>query len=141
MATFIDFLLEDEQALEVSKFVNKIKTKGKEGDDAFEKECTKLIEGKQLVNLLNKLADESTLIFTEASDKGKWSIWIAAIEVNQITNISSFFAYSSEIEGFFFILVSLLKKLPKEGHHDVLMRIINALTSPREEKSLLRLRM
>ncbi len=71
MATFIDFLLEDEQALEVSKFVNKIKTKGKEGDDAFEKECAKLIEGKQLVNLLNKLADESTLIFTEASDKGK----------------------------------------------------------------------
>jgi len=114
MATFIDFVLEDEQALEVSRFLNKIKTKGKEGDDAFEKECAKLIEGKQVVDLLRRLADESVTLFTEASEK--------------------------EIESFFFILISLLKKLPKEKYHDVLMRIINALTAPTEEKSLLRLR-
>jgi translation initiation factor 3 subunit M len=114
MATFIDFVLEDEQALEVSRFLNKIKTKGKEGDDAFEKECAKLIEGKKVVDLLKRLADESLVILTEATDK--------------------------EIEGFYFILVSLLKKLPNDNHHDVLMRIINALTSPAEDKSLLRLR-
>jgi translation initiation factor 3 subunit M len=114
MATFIDFMLEDEQAQEISRFVNKIKSKGKEGDDAFEKECAKLIEGKQLVELLKKLADESVILFPEAADK--------------------------EIEGFFFVLVSLLKKLPKTSHHDVLMHIINALTSPSEEKKLLRLK-
>jgi len=114
MATFIDFVLEDEQALEVSRFLNKMKTKGKEGDDAFEKECTKLIEGKQVVELLRKLADESVVLFQEAADK--------------------------EIEGVYFIIVTLLKKLPKENHRDVLMRIINVVTSATDDKSLLRLR-
>jgi len=114
MATFIDFVLEDEQALEVSRFLNKIKTKGKEGDDAFEKECTKLIEGKQVVELLRKLADESVVLFQEAAEK--------------------------EIEGVYFIIVTLLKKLPKENHRDVLMRIINVVTSATDDKSLLRLR-
>jgi len=114
MATFIDFVLEDEQALEVSRFLNKIKTKGKEGDDTFEKECAKLIEGKQVAELLRKLADESVTIFPEATEK--------------------------EIEGFFFVIASLLKKVPKESHQDVLNRIINALTSASEEKSLVRLK-
>jgi len=113
MATFIDFVLEDEQALEVSRFLNKIKTKGKEGDDAFEKECAQLVQGKKLGDLLRRLVDESSIIFTEASDK--------------------------EIEGFFFIIATLIKKLPKENQHDLLMRVISVLTTP-EDKSLLRLR-
>jgi translation initiation factor 3 subunit M len=114
MATFIDFVLEDEQALEVSRFLNKIKTKGKEGDDTFEKECAKLIEGKQVVELLRRLVDESVAIFPEATEK--------------------------EIEGFFFVIASLLKKVPKESHPDVLTRIITVLTSTSEDKSLLRLK-
>jgi len=66
------------------------------------------------VELLRKLADESVALFQDAADK--------------------------EIEGVYFIIVTLLKKLPKENHRDVLMRIINVVTSATDDKSLLRLR-
>jgi hypothetical protein len=68
MATFVDNVTETEEAVELSRFVNKIKTKGKEPDESFVQECQKLAES-QPFEVLKKLLDEAQLIIAEASEK------------------------------------------------------------------------
>jgi hypothetical protein len=76
MATFVPYSTEEELYLELSRSFNKLRTKGKEPDETFVEECTKLINtpGHSL-ELFNKLADEHQVLFAEASSQGKPNIF------------------------------------------------------------------
>jgi len=114
MATYIDFTPDEEQALLLAQFLNTIlKTKGKETGDSFYEDCTKLVTDSR-AELWNKLLDEAPILFSEASEK--------------------------DVEGFFYSITSLLKRLGPEAVRQTLPRLLKAITSSAEDKSLLRLR-
>jgi len=81
MATFIPFSSEDESLLELSRSFNKLRTKGKDQDESFVEECTKLIStpGHSL-DLFNKLADEHPVLFAEASSQEIESFFLLALQ-------------------------------------------------------------
>jgi hypothetical protein len=71
MATYIDFCPEQEQALELAKYVNKLKNKDKtEVDESFVKEAEKLIGEKNIQELLKNVLGQAPLIFKEGTEKG-----------------------------------------------------------------------
>jgi len=114
MATFIDAESEQDQLLELARFVNKLKTKGKDASETFTEESTKLVQSGQIIELLLKLVDESSLLFSDASDK--------------------------EVDGFFFVIASNGKKLGGDSLGRLVTRIIERVTSNPEDKAQLRIR-
>jgi len=114
MATFVDNLHEQEQAVELARFVNKIKTKGKEPSEAFVQECEKIAESQPLA-VIKKLLDEAQLVIAEASEK--------------------------EVESYFFVILSLAKKLGQENVHEISVRVLSILTTNSEDKPSLRIRL
>jgi len=115
MATFIDSLTETEQAQEIASFLNKIKTKGKEQNETYFEECSKLIDENQFLEVLKKFISEIPMLINEATEK--------------------------EIEGFLFVILSLAKKASTDSIQKVLPSITESITSSKEDKTLLRLRL
>lgn len=114
MATFIDSLTENEQALELARFLNKIKTKGKDANEVYYEECAKIVEANQIAELIKKYLQEIPFLISEATEK--------------------------EIEGFIFVLISLAKKTSADTVQKILPTIIENVVSSKEDKTLLRLR-
>eukprot|EP01114_Cavostelium_apophysatum_P021606 TRINITY_DN758_c0_g1_i1.p1 TRINITY_DN758_c0_g1~~TRINITY_DN758_c0_g1_i1.p1 ORF type:complete len:405 (-),score=137.11 TRINITY_DN758_c0_g1_i1:72-1286(-) len=115
MAAFIDNLTETEQVLELASYVNKLKTKGEEGNQAFYEECVKLNEANQHLELLKKLIDELPLVFTDGTDK--------------------------EAEGLIFVVFALAKKLDADQKAvEQLISQITQVLSKKDEKPLLSIR-
>lgn len=112
MAAFISFSTEEEQALDLAKYLNKLQTKGKEANESFHQECAKLLLENKANELVNKLLDEHVVLFAEGNEK--------------------------DIEGFFLVLISICKKFAQGDQ--IITKIVTILTSNAEDKSLLRLR-
>jgi len=113
MATYIDVLTEEEQVLELARLVNNLKTKGKEGDETFYEECAKLVDENKNYEVLDKLMDESKLVLTDDAE---------------------------HVEGFFLVVIALLKKLGPDTSAKLVPKIITALTGTKDDKSSLRLK-
>jgi len=47
MASFVSTSSDDEQLIEIAKYVNKLQTKGKEPSEAFSQEITQLFQEKK----------------------------------------------------------------------------------------------
>jgi len=114
MATYIDFSSEEEQQQSLARLLGKIKNKGKE-DAAFVDSIIKLSEQNQNVELFAKLTEESSVLFTEAIE-------------------------NKDVEGFFLVVCSLLKKLGVEAVHQLTPKLLAVVTQSTEDKVLLRLR-
>lgn len=69
MATFVDNIAEQEQSIELARFINKIKAKGKEPNETFVQEVEKLAETEPRA-VVSKLLGEANLVITEGSDRG-----------------------------------------------------------------------
>lgn len=113
MATYIDFSSEEEQALSLSQFLNQAKTKTKE-DTSFSEACAKLIAEGKYLNLWNNLIEESPVLFSDSPEK--------------------------DVEGFYYAVTSLLKRQEQTAIHQTIPKLLAAITSNTEEKSLLRLK-
>lgn len=113
MATFVDNIAEQEQSIELARFINKIKAKGKEPNETFVQEVEKLAETEPRA-VVSKLLGEANLVITEGSDR--------------------------EVESYFFVLLSLAKKVGQEAVPEVTSKIISVVSANPLEKSLLRLR-
>jgi len=118
MATFIPYLpQEEEQYLELSRTFTKLRSKGKDQDEAFYQECAKLASNpSQSLELLNKLADEHQLLFSEVS--------------------------SQEIESFFLLALQPLTKpeTDQQKSQQFTSKLLSILTSTTDDKSVLRLK-
>jgi len=115
MATvFVNNVTEPEQALELAHFINKLRTKGKEPNEAFYEECQKLSEANQHLPLLIKLVEETPLVISEGTEK--------------------------EVDGFLYVTLSLAKKLGLEAIHKIVPKLTSVVTSNREDKPLLRIK-
>jgi len=112
MATFVDNIPEQEQSIELARFINKIKTKGKEPNEAFVQEVEKLAETEPRA-VVSKLLAEANLVISEGSDR--------------------------DVESYFFVLLSLAKKVGQDLP-EVTSKIISVVASHPLEKPLLRLR-
>jgi len=113
MATYIDFSSEEEQAVNLSQFIHQAKTKGKNPDVSFTETSTKLISEKKYIDLWNLLLQESHVLFLDSPEK--------------------------DVEGFFAAVTSLLKRQGQTAIHQIVPKLLAAMTSG-EEKSLLRLK-
>jgi len=113
MATYIDFSSDEEQATSLAQFLNAARTKGKEADNSFVDACAKLASENKYAELWTKLFEESPVLFVETPEK--------------------------DVEGFFFAIASLLKRLGKDAISQTLPSLLAAITSS-EDKAMLRLR-
>jgi len=118
MATYIDFSAAGESALDLAQYVNKLRTKGKEADETWIQELSKLAEKGQIGDLLAKLADESALVLQEGSEK--------------------------EIESFFLAMASLLLKQGENTVRNVSPKLLKAVSAlpdgDKKEQQMLRIR-
>ncbi len=73
MASFVSTSSDEEQVVEIGKYLNKLQTKGKEPNETFSQEIVKLFQEKKEAEALSKILDESGLVFTEGVEKGKES--------------------------------------------------------------------
>jgi len=115
MATYVEFSAEEDQGLDLARYLNKLRTKGKEPDETFFAECSQLSKNKQIDQLLSKLLQGHQVLFMEGSEK--------------------------DIEAFFSVILFLMKKLPPESLEKIVTLIKSALITNTEEKSLLRLKL
>jgi len=110
MALYIDIESETEQALELARFVSKLKSKGKETVENLINESEKNSEAE----IIQKLLNETSILFSDASEK--------------------------EVESFFFVITSLAKKLGDSQIEQYVTKIVNSVVSDNEDKPLLRMR-
>jgi len=113
MATYIEFSSEEEQAVNLSQFIYQAKIKGNSPDTSFTDTFTKLISERKYIELWNLLLEESHVLFSDSPEK--------------------------DVEGFFAAVTSLLKRQGETSIHQIIPKLLAAITSG-EEKSLLRLK-
>jgi translation initiation factor 3 subunit M len=114
-AAYIDFSSEEEQALSLAQFLNNARTKGKEPDTSFYDSCAKIITEKQYMELWQKLLQESPILFVETPEK--------------------------DIEGFFAVVASLLRRLGVDAVHQTVPKLLAAITHTPDDKPVLRLKL
>jgi len=116
MATYIELISEEEQVdqvLDLARHLNTLKTKGKEQNDVFFEECSKMVEEKRDLEVLLRLIDEHSIVFAESPD---------------------------QVEGFFVVIIALMKKLEGQASTKLIPKLISAITSSKDDKPGLRLR-
>jgi len=115
MASFVSTSSDEEQVIEIAKHVNKLQIKGKEPNETFTQEITKLFQEKKETEVLEKLINEIPLVFADGGEK--------------------------EIEGYFLLIISFAQKLNATTSVAALTKIQTALTSNHEDKPALRLKL
>jgi len=113
MATFVEFVPEEEQVSELSRFLAELllKKSNKETSNALFEELTSLASSKNVEGFTAKLADNLPLAFAEATD----------------------------LQSFFLTLGSFLDKSGSALQGKVLPKIISTITGTADDKSKLRL--
>jgi len=112
----VDYSSEEEQALELARYLNNLINKGKETkDESFLDQCTQLTEKNQHFLLLQKLTEQQSLVFKEAEEH--------------------------EVEGYHVVLCSLVKKLGGSATANLLPLLVPGIISSKTERVLLRLQL
>jgi hypothetical protein len=70
MASFVSLSTDEEQVIDLARFLNKLQTKGKEPNEEFVQVCTKLQSESKYVEVLDKLVAEYPLVLAEGIEKG-----------------------------------------------------------------------
>jgi len=115
MATFLESSPDDEQLVDLARFVNKLKNKGKEEDDSYVKPIEELLAGSKHIEVLEIFLEEGQTILNSGTEK--------------------------DVEGFYYVLLAHLRKLEVVAAKRLRAKLLATITSSKDDKVILRIRL
>jgi len=113
MATFLESSPDDEQLVDLARFVNKLKNKGKEEDDSYVKPIEELLAGSKHIEVLEIFLEEGQTILNSGTEK--------------------------DVEGFYYVLLAHLRKLEVVAAKRLRAKLLATITSSKDDKVILRI--